>query len=141
MSALREKVVFEKADLGIFFDGDADRGIIIDERGEIVFPDFMVALLAPEALKKYPGGKVYYDLRFSKVVKEIIEESGGIPIMMRVGNPFYKEKMMLDNGALAGEFSGHIFTKEGLGIDDGLFAAIQIMNIMVQKNKENLLGG
>ena len=80
---------------GIFFDGDADRGIIIDERGEIVFPDFMVALLAPEALKKYPGGKVYYDLRFSKVVKEIIEESGGIPIMMRVGNPFYKEKMML----------------------------------------------
>lgn len=136
MKELRERVVLEKADLGIFFDGDADRGIIIDEKGEIVYADFMVALLAQEALKKYPGGKVYYDLRFSKVVKEIVEESGGVPVMMRVGNPFYKEKMLFGDGAIAGEFSGHIFTKEGMGIDDGLFAAIQVMNIMRQKNKK-----
>lgn len=136
MKELRERVVSEKADLGIFFDGDADRGIVIDEKGEIVYADFMVALLAQEALKKYPGEKVYYDLRFSKVVKEIVEESGGIPVIMRVGNPFYKEKMMLDSGAIAGEFSGHIFTKDGMGIDDGLFAAIQVMNIMIGKNKK-----
>jgi phosphomannomutase len=136
MKELRERVVLEKADLGIFFDGDADRGIVIDEKGGIVYADFMVALLAQEALKKYPGEKVYYDLRFSKVVKEIIEKNGGVPVMMRVGNPFYKEKMLLEGGAIAGEFSGHIFTKEGMGIDDGLFAAIQVMNIMANKGKK-----
>jgi phosphomannomutase len=136
MREIQKVVIKEKADLGIFFDGDADRGIIIDEKGEIVFADFMVALLAQEALKKYPGENVYYDLRFSRVVPEIIEASGGKPIMMRVGNPFYKEKMMKEGGAVAGEFSGHIFTKEGQGIDDGLFAAIQVMNILVKSGKK-----
>jgi phosphomannomutase len=136
MEELRRRVVAEKADLGIFFDGDADRGIIIDEKGEIVFADLMVALLAQEELKKFPGEKVYYDLRFSKVVKEIVEANGGKPVMMRVGNPFYKEKMEFEGGAVAGEFSGHIFTREGMGIDDGLFAAIKIMNIIVARGKK-----
>ncbi len=136
MEELRQRVVAEKADLGIFFDGDADRGIIIDEKGEIVFADLMVALLAEGALKKFPGEKVYYDLRFSKVVKEIVEANGGKPVMMRVGNPFYKEKMEFEGGVLAGEFSGHIFTREGLGIDDGLFASIQIMNVVAESGKK-----
>lgn len=136
MAGLREKVKSEKADLGVFFDGDADRAIMVDENGEIVFTDLLVAALARKELKKYPGEKVYYDLRFSKVVKEIIEQNGGKPIMMRVGNPFYKEKMVFEGGALAGEFSGHIMFKDNFGIDDGLFAAIKTMDLMKRENKK-----
>ncbi len=135
MKELRERVKNEKADLGIFFDGDADRSIMIDETGEIVFADMLVAALAREELKKHPGEKVYYDLRFSKAVKEIIEQSRGVPVMMRVGNPFYKKKMTLDGGVLAGEFSGHIFFKENYAIDDGLFAAIKTMDLICKSGK------
>ncbi|PIQ74127.1 MAG: phosphomannomutase/phosphoglucomutase [Candidatus Portnoybacteria bacterium CG09_land_8_20_14_0_10_44_13] len=135
MNELRERVKAEKANLGIFFDGDADRSIMIDETGEIVFADMLVAALAREELKKYPGEKVYYDLRFSKAVKEIIEQSGGVPIMMRVGNPFYKKEMALRGGALAGEFSGHLFFKENYAIDDGLFAAIKTMDLICKLGK------
>ena len=133
---LRAKVKSEKADLGIFFDGDADRAIMINENAEIIFADLLVAALAKEELKKYPGEKIYYDLRFSKVVREVIEQSGGQPIMMRVGNPFYKEKMTFEGGILAGELSGHIMFKENNGIDDGLFAAIKTMVLMKKENKK-----
>jgi phosphomannomutase len=136
MQELQKRVKSEKADLGIFFDGDADRAYIIDENGEIVSLDFILALLAEEKLKKFPGQNVYYDLRFSRIVKETIEKNGGKAVMMRVGNPFYKEKMMFEGGAVAAEFSGHIFTNEGLGIDDGLLAAIQIMNIVAKSGKK-----
>jgi len=139
MRELRERVIAEKADLGIFFDGDADRSIIIDETGEIVFADMLLALLAKEELKKYPGEKIYYDLRFSKAVKELVEKSGGVPVMMRVGNPFYKEKLIFEGGALAGELSGHIMFKDNYGIDDGLFAAVKTMNILCE-NTEKISG-
>lgn len=135
MKELQERVKKEKADLGIFFDGDADRSMMIDEKGEIVFPDLLVGFLAKEELKKYPGEKIYYDLRFSKVVKEIIKENGGVPVMMRVGNPFYKEKLILEGGALAGELSGHLMFKENFGIDDGLFAAIKTMDLICLSKK------
>jgi phosphomannomutase len=136
MKELRERVRAERADLGIFFDGDADRAIMIDETGEIVFADMLLAALAREELKKYPGGKVYYDLRFSKAVKEIIEQSGGVPVMMRVGNPFYKKKMKLEGGILAGEFSGHLFFKENYAIDDGLFTAVKTMDLICKTGKK-----
>ncbi|MBI4837159.1 MAG: phosphomannomutase/phosphoglucomutase [Candidatus Portnoybacteria bacterium] len=136
MKELRERVKEGKADLGIFFDGDADRSIMIDEAGEIVFADMLVAALAREELKKYPGAKVYYDLRFSKAVKEIIEQGGGVPVMMRVGNPFYKKKMTLEGGVLAGELSGHLFFKENYAIDDGLFAAIKTMDLICKSGKK-----
>lgn len=144
MKELRERVKNEKADLGVFFDGDADRSIMIDEAGEIVFADMLVAALAREELKKYVGEKVlpetarrvYYDLRCSKVVKEIVEQSGGVPVMMRVGNPFYKKKMNLEGGVLAGEFSGHLFFKENYAIDDGLFAAIKTMDLICKSGKK-----
>lgn len=133
---LRERVKTEKADLGIMFDGDADRAVMVDETGEVIFSDLLVALLAEEELKQYPGGSVYYDLRFSRVVKEIIEKNGGQAIMMRVGNPFYKEKMIFEDGVFAGELSGHIFFKENFGIDDGLFAAVKTMRLICKRKKK-----
>ena len=136
IAELKERVKTEGADLGIMFDGDGDRVGVVDENGEIVFSDLLVALFAEEELKKYPGGKVYYDLRFSRVVKETVEKNGGQAIMMRVGNPFYKEKMIFENGAFAGEISGHIFFKENFAIDDGLFAAVKIMDLLCKKRKK-----
>ncbi len=107
---LKKGLSRENADLGIFFDGDADRGIMVDEKGNVVFSDLMVALLAEGELKKFPGDKVYYDLRFSQAVKDIVEGKGGIPVMMRVGNPFYKEKMVFGGGIWAGNYRG-IFSR------------------------------
>jgi phosphomannomutase len=136
MKNLCQKVMEEKADLGIFFDGDADRAAIVNEQGEIIPNDLLAILLATEELKKYPGGKIYFDLRFTRAAKEIIKENEGEPIMMRVGNPYYKEKMIFENGTFAAEFSGHIFFKENYGIDDGLFAAIMAMNIICKSGKK-----
>ncbi len=132
---LQREVGDKKADLGIFFDGDADRAIFVDEKSQIVPPDFLLALLAQEELKRHPGEKVYYDLRFSQVVEEVITKAGGIPFMMRVGNPFYKEKLVKEGGILAGEFSGHIMFAENFAIDDGLFAAVKVLNILSLSRK------
>jgi len=135
LKTLQEKVLEEKADLGIFFDGDADRSILVDEKGEIVPPDLELAILAKEELKNHKGEKVYFDLRFSKIVDEVIKETGGKSVMMRVGNPFYKEKLQKEGGVLAGEFSGHIMFKDNYCLDDGLFAAVKIMGIMSRTKK------
>ncbi len=132
---LQERVITEVADLGIFYDGDADRSLIVDENGEIVYPDLLLALLAERELKKHPGETVYYDLRFSKIVEKIIRDNGGTPVMMKVGNPFYKEKLVNEGGILAGEFSGHIMYKENYGIDDGLYVALNVMKIMDSEDK------
>jgi len=132
---LQKNVKSEKADLGVFFDGDADRSIIVDEKGEIILADLLLCLLAEDELKKHPNKKVYYDLRFSKIAKDVIEKNKGIPIMMKVGNPFYKERLVKEKGLLAGEFSGHMMFYENFCIDDGLFAALKVISI-VKKSKK-----
>jgi len=136
MADLQERVLAEKADLGIFYDGDADRSIIIDEKGEIVHADLLLGVLAVEELKKYPGEKIYYDLRFSKTIKEEILRQKGKPVMLRVGNPFYKSALIHDGGILAGELSGHIMYKENYCLDDGLFAAVKTMDVMCRTKKK-----
>jgi len=135
METLIERVKKEKADLGVFFDGDGDRSFLIDEKGEVVFPDLQLALLSKEELKKYPGEKVYYDLRSSKVLEEKIKEMGGVPVMMKVGNPFYKEKLIKEGGVLAGELSGHVMFRENYSIDDGLFSAAKTIKLMEKEGK------
>lgn len=136
LKTLQEKVISEKASLGIFFDGDADRSLIVDESGQIIFPDVVLGVLAKDELMKNPGKKVFYDLRFTKCVAEEVKKDGGAPEMMRVGNPFYKEALLADDGLLAGEFSGHIMFKEFWAIDDGLFSALKFMSIMSREGKK-----
>ena len=133
---LQRKVIEEKADLGIFFDGDADRSIMVDENGEIVSTDMLVGVIVGKELKKYPGEKVYHDLRFSKAVREEIKKAGGKPVMMKVGNPFYKEKLINEGGLMGAEVSGHVMFKENYNIDDGLFLAIKTMDIMCTSEKK-----
>ncbi len=134
--AIREKVKEETADLGVMFDGDADRCLLIDEKGEVVSPDHLLCLLAREELGKHPGEKVYYDLRFSMIVEEAVRQAGGIPVIMRVGNPFYKEKIIKEGGILGAELSGHIMFRENFGIDDGLFALVKTLTIMAEKKEK-----
>lgn len=132
---LQEAVKKSNAGMGIFFDGDADRSYIVDEKGEVVLADVLFCLVISHELEKHPGEKVYYDLRFTKAAKEVIEKHGGIPVMMRVGNPFYKEKLVKEGGIAASEFSGHVMFKENNAIDDGLFAALKVIRIAAGSGK------
>ena len=132
---LVDEVIKRKADMGIFFDGDADRAIPVDENGIVLRGDVLIGILALDILKSCDEKQIYYDLRCSKTLKEEIESLGGIPIKMKVGNPYYKEKLIEVGGALGGETSGHIMYKEHYCIDDGLYAMIKLINIMTESKK------
>ncbi len=123
------------ADLGIFFDGDGDRSFFVSDKGEVVYPDLLIALMAKEELSSSKEKKVYFDLRFSRVTEEKIIEAGGKPEMMRVGNPFYKEKLIKEGGLMGAELSGHIMHKDNFCIDDGLFMSIKLLNFLSRKEK------
>jgi phosphomannomutase len=135
------KVHLAKADLGIFFDGDADRAIFVDDLGRIVPVDLLTVLLAEEELRDKPNQKIYYDLRFSKTVSERIKKAKGIPVMMRVGNPFYKQVLKKDGGIMGAEFSGHIMYAENNNADDGLYAVLKTLKLICARDDKlsNLL--
>lgn len=131
-SELREKVKSEGADLGVFFDGDADRALFVDENGNLAPIDLVSILLAKAELAENPGEKIYYDLRFTKSTADEIKAAGGEPVMMRVGNPFYKRVLKKEGGILGAEFSGHLMFAENFCIDDGIFATIKLLNLLSQ---------
>lgn len=133
---LIEEVKKRKADLGIFFDGDADRAIPVDENGTELRGDVLIGILALDILQTYSGEKIYYDLRCSKTLEKEIKKAGGIPVAMKVGNPYYKEKLIKEGGALGAETSGHMMYKEHYCIDDGLYATIKLINIMLKTGKK-----
>ena len=132
----RKRVVAEKAGLGIVFDGDADRAILIDDAGRIIYPDIMMALLVPSQLKGRSDKRVYYDLRSSKILSDVIKQNHGEGIMMRVGNPFTKEKLVKEGGVFGGELSGHMMFQDHYCIDDGLYAALKVMEVIAESKKQ-----
>lgn len=133
---IKKAVLKEKADIGIFFDGDADRAWFVDDLGRVVPNDLLTILLARDLLGENPKANVYFDLRFSKVVPEQIKKMGGTPVMMRVGNPFYKKALKEKGGILAAEFAGHFMFPENFNIDDGLFAAIKVISLISKNDKK-----
>ncbi|MDD5148481.1 MAG: phosphomannomutase/phosphoglucomutase, partial [Candidatus ainarchaeum sp.] len=135
---IEETVAAEKADLGIAFDGDADRCFFIDDRGRFVPGDFITGLLAKNILQKKKG-LVLFDLRCSKFVPRTIEKSGGKWKMCRVGHSFIKQEMKKTGAVFAGELSGHYyykFRKEGYVSDNGLIPALQIMELLSIEGKK-----
>ncbi len=110
----------ERADLGIAFDGDADRCFFVDDAGEFVPGDFATALLAAGVLEKEPGAKVIYDVRASWAVPETIERAGGVPLVNRVGHAFIKQRMRDVDAAFAGEVSGHYYFRDFTQADSGV---------------------
>ncbi|MEY3165697.1 MAG: hypothetical protein RLZZ291_214 [Actinomycetota bacterium] len=121
---LQELVREKSADIGLAFDGDADRCFLVDEKGNLVSPSALTALIAERELKKSPGAQVIYNLICSRAVPEVIIENGGVPLKSRVGHSYIK-KMMADHDAVfGGEHSGHFYFKDFWCADSGMLAAL-----------------
>jgi phosphomannomutase len=136
LAALQKKVVEEKADLGIAYDGDADRVGFVDETGEVVPMDYIIALLAKEILKKHPGGLVLMDLRSSNAVREVITEAGGQVHNCRVGHSLIKAQMRREGAIFAGELSGHYFFEENSKTEMTALAALILINLMNETDQK-----
>ncbi len=130
-----ERVVAEKADIGIAWDGDADRCFFIDGTGEFVSGDFITALLAEAFLLKHPGATVIYDLRASCAVKDTVARLGGTSLMNRVGHAFFKKRMRETNGIFGGEVTGHYYFRDNFFADNGFIPALLILELMSKKGQ------
>jgi phosphomannomutase len=122
MVDLQKKVRETSADLGIGFDGDADRVGVVDEKGERYDADYIVMLLARDVLARHPGGEVILDTKASQALVDDITKHGGKPLLWKTGHSLIKLKMREDEAPLGGEASGHIFYQDNYYLDDALFA-------------------
>ena len=120
---------------GVAFDGDADRAGFVDEKGEIIPMDFTTALIAEDLLKSNPGAACFYDLRSTKMAEETIAESGGRPMMSRVGHSFIKEQMRQNDAIFAGELSGHYYFKANFTAESSSMATYALANIVSSGDK------
>ena len=130
---IRQRVVAEKADLGIAWDGDADRCFFIDEDGEFVPGDFVTALLAEALLRRIPAPRILYDLRASRAVPDTIRANGGVPLMNRVGHAFFKQRMRREPVLFGGEVSGHYYFRDNYNADSGFIPALLILELLSQQ--------
>src|SRR3989338_8073743 len=132
----REAVLLHHADLAILTDGDADRIMFLDEKGNYVHPDHLIALLAEYFLEKKPGASFVYDLRCSRIVPETIQQKKGKAYPCRVGNRFLKKMMKENNAIFGGEVSAHFLFKETNDHESPLLTALTVLKIMSEKNKK-----
>jgi phosphomannomutase len=130
-----ERVVRDKADIGIAWDGDADRVFFIDGRGEFIAGDFVTALLAEAFLLKHPGAKVVYDVRASYAVKDLVGKYGGTALMNRVGHAFFKRRMREEGAIFGGEVTGHYYFRDNFYADNGFIPALLILELMSRKGQ------
>ncbi|MFN0137788.1 MAG: phosphomannomutase/phosphoglucomutase [Phycisphaerae bacterium] len=135
LDQMRAAVKEHNADFGACFDGDADRCILVDENGKTIRCDLLTALLAVQYLRRNPGAAVVYDLRSSRIVKDVVTNSGGIPRRQRVGHVFMKRAMAEAGGIVGGELSGHFYFRDFYNCDSGFLALIAVMNIMTETNQ------
>ena len=131
---ITEEVIRQKADIGIAWDGDADRCFFIDGSGEFISGDFVTALLAEAFLLKSPGATVIYDLRASHAVRDTAARYGGRALMNRVGHAFIKQRMRQEDGIFAGEVTGHYYFRDFYYADNGFIPALLILELMSKKN-------
>ena len=132
---ITERVIAERADVGIAWDGDADRCFFIDGAGEFISGDFITALLAEAFLLKNPGATIIYDLRASYAIKDIVAHYGGTALMNRVGHAFFKKRMRETNGIFGGEVTGHYYFRDNFYADNGFIPALLILELMSKKGK------
>jgi phosphomannomutase len=130
------KTLDESADLGVAFDGDADRCFFVDDTGEFVPGDFVTALLAELVLAKEPGAKIIYDVRASWAVPETIERAGGVPLVNRVGHAYIKHRMRKDDAAFGGEVSGHYYFREFSQADSGVVPFLLMLELISRKGQK-----
>lgn len=138
LKQLQQRVLEEKADLGIAFDGDGDRIGVVDGKGRILWGDQFMIVLAGEIIAKQPGATIIADVKASQTLFDEIARMGGTPLMWKTGHSLIKAKMAEIGAPLAGEMSGHIFYADGYyGYDDALYAAIRLLGI-VSRGSESL---
>jgi phosphomannomutase len=129
------EVVRQRADIGIAWDGDADRCFFIDGSGEFISGDFITALLAEAFLLKNPGATIVYDLRASHAVRDTVARYGGQALMNRVGHAFIKQRMREQDAVFGGEVTGHYYFRDYYYADNGLIPALLILELMSKRNK------
>lgn len=132
---LKEEVKKRRADFGVAFDGDGDRILFLDEKGEVIPGDLICALIAELVLEKSPNEKILYDIRSSNIVRETIEKREGIPVVSRIGHALIKEKMRKENIMFAGEFSGHYYLREHYFCEAPLFIFLKILEKVSNSGK------
>lgn len=130
------KTLEEGADLGVAFDGDADRCFFVDDTGEFVPGDFATALLAESVLAKEPGAKILYDVRASWAVPETIERAGGTPLVNRVGHAYIKHRMRKEDAAFGGEVSGHYYFREFSQADSGVIPFLLMLELVSRSGRK-----
>ena len=121
---LQKAVKKHGADIGLAFDGDADRCFLVDEKGALVNPSALTSLIASRELSRYPGSNIIYNLISSRAVKEVVEENGGTAIRSRVGHSYIKKLMAESNAVFGGEHSGHFYFRDFWRADSGMLAAL-----------------
>jgi phosphomannomutase len=129
------KVLEERADLGVAYDGDADRCFFVDDTGEFVPGDFVTALIAEAVLARSPGEKVIYDVRASWAVPETIERAGGVPLVNRVGHAFIKQRMRAEDAVFAGEVSAHYYFRDFSQADTGLVPFVVMLELVSRSGR------
>lgn len=131
---LVQQVKEDDADVGIAWDGDADRCFFVDGDGEFVSGDFITALLAEAFLRKETGANIIYDVRASHAVKDTVTAFGGSPLMNRVGHAFFKRRMREEDAAFGGEVTGHYYFRNNFFADNGFIPALLVLELMSVKN-------
>jgi phosphomannomutase len=133
---IMEKTVEEGGDVGIAWDGDADRCFFIDDGGQFVDGDFLTALLAESILEKEPGATILYDVRASRAVRDTVEAKGGTALVNRVGHAFFKTRMRETGAAFGGEVSGHYYFRDFYCADSGTIPALLILELLSVKGRK-----
>lgn len=132
---LQKAVKKHGADIGLAFDGDADRCFLVDEKGELVNPSALTSLIATRELTKYPGSNIIYNLISSRAVREIVQENGGSAIRSRVGHSYIKKLMAESNAVFGGEHSGHFYFRDFWRADSGMLAALHAIAALGESKK------
>jgi len=136
LAELKKAVLAGKADLGLAYDGDADRLGVVDDAGATVFGDRTLVLLARDLLRKHPGAAVISEVKASSVLFREVEKAGGRPIMSPTGHSIIKERMKSEGALLAGEMSGHIFFRDRYyGFDDALYASLRLLEVLSRSGR------
>jgi phosphomannomutase len=132
---LVERVVADGADIGIAWDGDADRCFFVDGAGEFIAGDFVTALLAEAFLLRHPGSKIVYDVRASYAVRDVVAQYGGTALINRVGHSFFKRRMREEGAIFGGEVTGHYYFRDNFYADNGFIPALLILELMSRKRQ------
>jgi phosphomannomutase/phosphoglucomutase len=136
LGELKKEVVRTRADFGVGYDGDGDRAVFIDERGNLIPGDLTLLIFAKDVLQKHKGGKIVYELSCSMAVEEYVKKLGGIPLVERVGHTFIMDRMIEEDALLGGEKSSHFYFSEVFGMDDATFASLRMAEILSKRSEK-----